>query len=101
MGLSTVFRVDGPLCYGYNVKVCSKNLVDEHITSECTLFLESLKRRLKAVFLHYGNIKLSLPIAHSVLQSNLAEVLKSSSMPFSIVIIINERSVETLTSSAF
>ena len=64
--LPTVFRVDGPLCYCCDITSLFEKLGEDHIASEWRLFLDSSKRSLKAVLLHNGNIKPSVPIAHSV-----------------------------------
>ena len=66
MDLSTVFRVNGPLCYCHNIKSLFKKLGEDHIANEWRRFLDSSKRSLKAVLLHNGNTKLSVPVAHSV-----------------------------------
>ena len=63
--MSTVFRVDGPLCYCYDIIRLFEKLGEDHIASEWRLFLDSFKRSSTAVLLHYGNIKPSVPIAHS------------------------------------
>ena len=63
--LSTVFRVNGPLCYCYDTTSLFEKLGEDHIANEWRLFLDSSKRSLKAV-LHNSNIKLSVLIAHSV-----------------------------------
>ena len=64
--LSTVFRVDGPLCYYYDITSLFEKLGEDHIASEWRLFLDFSKRRLKAALRHHGNIKPSVSIAHSV-----------------------------------
>ena len=64
--LLAVFRVDGPLCYCYDITSLFEKLGENHIASEWRLFLDSFKRSLKAVLLHIGNIKPSVSIAHSV-----------------------------------
>ena len=66
MNLSTVFRVDGPLCYCHNIKSLFEKLEEDHIANEWRLFLDSSKRSLKAVLLHNGNTKPSVPVAHYV-----------------------------------
>ena len=64
--LSTVFRVDGPLSYCCDITSLFEKLGEDYIASEWRLFLDSSKRSLKAVLLHNGNVKPSVPIAHSV-----------------------------------
>ena len=54
MDLSTVFRVDGPLCYCHNIKSLFEKLGEDHIANEWRLSLDSPKRSLKAVLLHNG-----------------------------------------------
>ena len=66
MDLSTVFRVDGPLCYCHNIKSLFEKLGEDHIANEWRLFLDCSKRSLKAVLLHNGNTKPSVPVTHSV-----------------------------------
>ena len=66
MDLSTVFRVDGLLCYCHNIKSLFEKLGEDRIANEWLLFLDSSKRSLKAVLLHNGNTKLSVPVSHSV-----------------------------------
>ena len=65
MDLSTIFRVDGPLCYCHNIKSLFEKLGEYYIANEWCHFLDSSKRSLKAV-LHNGNTKPSVPAAHSV-----------------------------------
>ena len=66
MDLSTVFRVDEPLCYCHNINSLFEKLGEDHIANEWHLFLDSSKRSLKAVLLHNSNTKSSVPVAHSV-----------------------------------
>ena len=66
MDLSTVFKVDGPLCYCHNIKSLFEKLGEDHIANEWRLFLDSSERSLKAVLLHNGNTKPSVPVAHLV-----------------------------------
>ena len=74
--LSIVFRVDGPLCYCYDITSLPvfKKLGEDHIASEWHLFLDYSKRNLKAVLLHNGNIKSSIPKTHLM---HLKECYKS------------------------
>jgi len=64
--LLTVFRVDGPLCYSYDITSLFEKLGEDHIASEWRLFLDSSKRSFEVVLLHNGSIKPSVPTAHSV-----------------------------------
>ena len=58
--------MDGPLSYCCDLTSLFEKLGEDHIASEWRLFLDSSKRILKAVLLHNGNVKPSIPIAHSV-----------------------------------
>ena len=66
MDLSTVFRVDGSLCYCHNIKSLFEKLGEDHIANKSRLFLASSKRSLKAVLLHNANTKPSVSVAHSM-----------------------------------
>ena len=66
LSLSSAFRVDGPLCFCHNVNELFEKLHVVHRPDEWILFIDSSKRSLKAVLLHNGNQKPSVPIAHSV-----------------------------------
>ena len=48
--LSTVFKVDGQLCYCYDIANLFEKQGEDHIASECRFFLDSSKKSLKAVF---------------------------------------------------
>ena len=63
--LSSAFKVEGPLCYCHDIEELFQTLGIVHIVNEWRLFIDSSKRSLKAVFLHIGNKKPSIPIAHS------------------------------------
>ncbi len=64
--LISYFSVDGPLCFSNNIGELFRCLSQEHVPSEWRLFIDSSKRSLKAVLLHNGNKKPSIPIGHSV-----------------------------------
>ena len=63
--LSSAFKVEGPLYYCHDIEELFQTLGIVHIVNEWRLFIDSSKRSLKAVLLHIGNIKPSIPIAHS------------------------------------
>ena len=46
----------------------------EHGSDECRLFVDTRKTSLKAVSLHNGNAKQSIPIAHDI---NMKEIYKA------------------------
>ena len=62
----TCSYVDGLLWFSSNIDGLSKFLSLNHDPAEWRLFIDSSKRNLKAVLLHNGNLKPSIPIAHSV-----------------------------------
>lgn len=64
--LAALFKVDGPLCFCHNIEELFHKLGEVHNPHEWRLFIDSSKRSLKAVLLHNGNAKPSIPIAHSV-----------------------------------
>lgn len=64
--LKTYFVVDGPMVYCHDINGLFRELRQEHIPSDWRLFIDSSQRSLKAVLLHNGNSKPSIPIAHSV-----------------------------------
>ena len=63
--LSSAFKVEGLLGYCHDIEELFQTLGIVHIVNEWRLFIDSSKRSLKAVFLHIGNKKPSIPIAHS------------------------------------
>ena len=75
--LSTVFRVDGPLCYCYDITSLFEKSGEDHIAGEWRLFLDSSEKSLQAVLLHNGNIKPSVSIAHSVHLKESYESIKT------------------------
>ena len=60
MDLSTIFRVDGPLCYCHNIKSLYEKLGENYIANEWCLFLQHTIQNKT------GNTKPSVPAAHSV-----------------------------------
>lgn len=64
--LETFFTVDGQLCYCHDIIGLFTGLSLDHVSAEWRLFIDSSQRSLKAVLLHNGNSKPSIPIAHSV-----------------------------------
>jgi hypothetical protein len=67
LSLIPFFSVDGPLCFCNNIDGLFHSLSEEeHNPSEWRLFIDSSKRSLKAVLLHIGNKKPSIPVGHSV-----------------------------------
>ncbi|KAL4702128.1 hypothetical protein ACJJTC_000132 [Scirpophaga incertulas] len=72
---SVFFKIEGPMC------VYDNELGLTHISTEWRLFIDSSKSSLKAVLLHNGNIKPSIPVAYSVSMKetydNLGAVLRA------------------------
>ena len=62
--ISLTYKVEGPLCYCQDIEELFQTLGIVHIVNEWRLFIDSSKRSLKAVLLHIGNKKPSIPIAH-------------------------------------
>ena len=54
------------MVYCHNIRGLFQELHHEHKPSEWRLFIDSSQRSLKAVLLHNGNSKPSVPIAHSI-----------------------------------
>lgn len=54
------------MVYCHDINGLFRELRQEHIPSDWRLFIDSSQRSLKAVLLHNGNSKPSIPIAHSV-----------------------------------
>ena len=49
----------------------------EHNPADWGLFIDSSKTSLKAVLLHNGNIKPSIPVGHSILRKETYNTMKS------------------------
>jgi len=64
--LATFFTVEDQLCYCHDTNGLFSSLSQEYIADEWRLFIDSSQRSLKAVLLHNGNVKQSIPIGHSV-----------------------------------
>jgi len=64
--LKIFFRVEGPMVFYHDFNGLFRGLKQEQNSSDCQLFIDSLQWSLKAVLLHNGNPKHSIPIAHSV-----------------------------------
>lgn len=64
--LKSLFVVDGLMVYPHNINALFTELRQEHTPADWRLFIDSSQRSLKAVLLHNGNLKPSIPIAHSV-----------------------------------
>src|SRR5207244_12129083 len=60
------FKTDGPLSYCTDIEGLFHSISQIYVESEWRLFIDSSTRSLKAVLLHNGNFKPSIPIAHTV-----------------------------------
>ena len=63
--LSLAFKVEGSLCNCHDIEEVFQTIGLVHIVSEWRFFIDSSKRRLKAILLHIGNKEPSFFIAHS------------------------------------
>ena len=61
-----IFSVYGPSVFWHDSSGLFKGLKQEYSPSNWRLFIDSSQRSPKAVLLHSGNSKTSIPIAHSV-----------------------------------
>lgn len=64
--LATFFTVQNQLCYCHDINGLFTGLSQNHVAAEWRLFIDASQRSLKAVLLHIGNCKPSIPIGHSV-----------------------------------
>jgi hypothetical protein len=64
--LATFFTDHADLCYCHDISGLFTSLSEEYIPADWRLFIDSSQRSLKAVLLHNGNCKPSIPIGHSV-----------------------------------
>ena len=63
--LSSAFKIEGPLCYCHDIEELFQTVGIVHMVNEWRLFIDSSKKSLKALLVHIGNKKPSIPIAHS------------------------------------
>ena len=75
--LSSFFDVKDNLCYCKDVSGLMIELGYEHDSDEWRLFIDSSKTSLKAVLLHNGNVKPSIPVAHAVNMKETYEAMKT------------------------
>jgi hypothetical protein len=75
------FKMDGPLTYCCDIEALFISFSQVHVASEWRLFIDASKKSLKAVLLDIGNLRPSIPIAHSVhlkeSYDNIAVILKA------------------------
>ena len=64
--LSTFYVKENNICFCKDINGLFHELDYEYLPDDWRLFIDSSKRSLKAVLLHNGNVKPSIPIAHAV-----------------------------------
>lgn len=63
---SVFYKIEGPMCVCFDIVGLMSELEIPHTSTEWRLFIDSSKSSLKAVLLHNGNKKPSIPLAYSV-----------------------------------
>lgn len=63
---ATFYNKDNDICYCTDISALMTELDNEYVPDEWRLFIDSSKVSLKAVLLHNGNTKPSIPVAHAV-----------------------------------
>lgn len=66
MNTTTFFKMQDGVCFCHNIDGLLAELGIEHKVDEWRLFINASNASLKAVLLHNGNEKPSLPIAHVI-----------------------------------
>ena len=75
----SALKFEGPLCYCHDIEKLFRTLGIFHTVDEWRFFIDFSKRSLKAVFLHVGNKRTSIPIPHSDhLKESYENILKFS-----------------------
>ena len=64
------------ICYCKDIKGLMTELGCEHKPAHWRLFIDSSKTSLKAVLLHNGNIKSSIPVGYSILRKETYDTMK-------------------------
>ena len=64
------------ICYCKDIEGLMTKLGFEHNPANWRLFIDSSKTSLKAVLLHNGNIKLSIPVGYSILRKETYDTIK-------------------------
>jgi len=64
--LATYYKLENDICFCTDVNGLMRNLGCEYVPDQWRLFIDSSKASLKAVLVHNGNEKPSVPIAHAV-----------------------------------
>jgi hypothetical protein len=64
--LVTYYKLENDICFCTDVNALMLKLGCEYVPDQWRLFIDSSKASLKAVLLHNGNEKPSVPIAHAV-----------------------------------
>ena len=64
--LSTFYAKEDNICFCTDIYVLFHELGFEHLTVDWRLFIDSIKRSLKAILFHNANVKPSIPVTHIV-----------------------------------
>lgn len=64
---ASFYKMEGSLCFCCDIDGLMNELNMKHVPSEWRIFIDSSKYSLKAVLLHNGNKKPSIPLAHSAI----------------------------------
>ena len=74
--LSSYYAITNDICYCTNVDGLMNDLGYEHNPADWRLFIDSRKTSLKAVLLHNGNCKLSIPVVHNTSRKETYNTIK-------------------------
>ena len=74
--LSSFYATANDICYCTNVDGSMNDLGYEHNLADWRLFIDSSKTSLKAVLLHNGNSKPSIPVGHSTSRKETYNTMK-------------------------
>ncbi|ESO03076.1 hypothetical protein HELRODRAFT_173956 [Helobdella robusta] len=71
------YNKEDNICYCVDIAGLMTKLDDEYDPVDWRLFIDSSKVSLKAVLLHNGNVKPSIPVAHAVVMKETYESMKT------------------------
>ena len=74
--LAPYFRLEGDTCYCNDINGLMESMDQQYEASEWRLFVDSNKTSLKAVLLHNGNQKPSVPVAYSIKTKETYEAMR-------------------------
>lgn len=70
------FKKENDLCFCKDIPALFEQLEEQYDPNEWRLFIDGSKESLKAVLLHIGKKKTSIPIAHAVIRHNGYTLIK-------------------------